>query len=291
MATYYIASTGNDSTGDGSVGNPWKTIAKAFTASSTGDTIVAAAGTWQGWGVASTLYDFTGTRTLIGAGADSTIIDGSGIGIIFRNSGIINVSNIQFKAAKSYSIFENLFENYVNVSAVWNFTNCKFVGLLSPSAAAGIFGVAAAGNGGTINFIGCLFDNCLSDGFSSNAMFINNVGSQIINMTNCTYYTNQVDSNTLVLMGNASATDSTLNINNCIFFNANGIDKAFDSFSSSGVFLYTGTTPTSLIVRGYNSLPAALSTVLTGDPLFVDAAAGVFDLRPGSPAIGAGVII
>ena len=31
MANWYIATTGNDSTGNGSQGNPWKTLDKAFT--------------------------------------------------------------------------------------------------------------------------------------------------------------------------------------------------------------------------------------------------------------------
>ncbi len=44
-STYYVSPTGNDTTGDGSIGNPWKTIPKAVTAASAGDTIYLRGGT------------------------------------------------------------------------------------------------------------------------------------------------------------------------------------------------------------------------------------------------------
>ena len=46
-ATYYVSdATGNDTTGDGSVGNPWKTIQKAVDTVVAGDTILVKAGTY-----------------------------------------------------------------------------------------------------------------------------------------------------------------------------------------------------------------------------------------------------
>jgi hypothetical protein len=40
MATYYVATTGNDTTGDGSSGNPWATPGKgAASATSAGDIV------------------------------------------------------------------------------------------------------------------------------------------------------------------------------------------------------------------------------------------------------------
>lgn len=46
MATKYIATTGSDSTGDGSIGNPWKTFSKGASMLSDGDTLYARAGTY-----------------------------------------------------------------------------------------------------------------------------------------------------------------------------------------------------------------------------------------------------
>lgn len=47
-ATYYIAPTGNDSTGNGSTGTPWLTLSEAFTNMSGGDTLIVKDGTYTG---------------------------------------------------------------------------------------------------------------------------------------------------------------------------------------------------------------------------------------------------
>lgn len=46
--TYYVATTGNDSTGDGSSGSPWLTINKGVTSISGGDTLIIKDGTYSG---------------------------------------------------------------------------------------------------------------------------------------------------------------------------------------------------------------------------------------------------
>ena len=47
MAIYYISPTGNDTTGTGAIGNPWKTLKKACdTVTTAGDTIHVNAGTY-----------------------------------------------------------------------------------------------------------------------------------------------------------------------------------------------------------------------------------------------------
>lgn len=45
MATYYLSPSGNDGTGDGSIGNPWKTLNTAWGAVAAGDTIYLRGGT------------------------------------------------------------------------------------------------------------------------------------------------------------------------------------------------------------------------------------------------------
>jgi parallel beta-helix repeat protein len=67
-ATYYVATTGNDSTGDGSGGNPWLTIQHAVDTVLAGDTIMVAAGTYQ------EQVTITQSLDLIGAGEASTTI-------------------------------------------------------------------------------------------------------------------------------------------------------------------------------------------------------------------------
>lgn len=47
MATYYVAGTGNDATGTGSTGNPWRSLGKAHTSANAGDTIIVRNGTYE----------------------------------------------------------------------------------------------------------------------------------------------------------------------------------------------------------------------------------------------------
>ena len=58
MATYYLAPTGSDTTGNGSSGNPWKTAEKAYDMMAAGDTCIFKNGTYlmhQGQGIANRL--------------------------------------------------------------------------------------------------------------------------------------------------------------------------------------------------------------------------------------------
>jgi len=65
--TYYVATTGNDTTGDGTSGNPWKTLQKAHDTAAAGSIISVGAGVFA---------NFTNSKNLsvIGAGRGSTFI-------------------------------------------------------------------------------------------------------------------------------------------------------------------------------------------------------------------------
>ena len=69
---WYIATTGDDATGDGSIGNPYATLLTAYTAASAGDIIHVAAGTY-------TIAPMTGNVNYIGVSKSMTILgDGAG---------------------------------------------------------------------------------------------------------------------------------------------------------------------------------------------------------------------
>src|SRR5690606_7327633 len=70
--TYYISTTGNDATGDGSIGSPWKTLYKATSVVTSGNIIHVNAGTY--------------TETLTSTLAVGVSIEGEGTSSIIKAS-------------------------------------------------------------------------------------------------------------------------------------------------------------------------------------------------------------
>lgn len=77
MATYYVATDGNDSTGDGSIGNPWLTITKGQSMLSAGDLLYIRGGYYR----ESVIMDHQGSTgnpiTLKAYTGETPILDGS----------------------------------------------------------------------------------------------------------------------------------------------------------------------------------------------------------------------
>src|SRR4030042_6081029 len=59
---YYMATTGNDTTGDGTIDLPWKTLTKANTMLAPGDTLYIRGGTYTGAGVRMLAWTASGTE-------------------------------------------------------------------------------------------------------------------------------------------------------------------------------------------------------------------------------------
>jgi hypothetical protein len=99
QSVYYVnALTGNNITGNGSIGNPFKTISKALAISATvGDSIKVAAGNYnKALGEAFPIVMLTGRKLIATAGAVTTIIDASGSkNRVFNCSGNSNSTIIQ----------------------------------------------------------------------------------------------------------------------------------------------------------------------------------------------------
>lgn len=78
-ATYYVAKTGNDTTGDGSLSTPWLTIQKAASTVVAGDTVFVRTGTYQEY-VTVSADGTSGSRITFEAYPNEfPIIDGSGL--------------------------------------------------------------------------------------------------------------------------------------------------------------------------------------------------------------------
>jgi hypothetical protein len=75
--TYYVDPSGSDDTGDGSLGNPWRTIRHAAAQVAVGDMVLINPGTYQGGVVVETAGTSSEAITFRANGA-GTVIEGSG---------------------------------------------------------------------------------------------------------------------------------------------------------------------------------------------------------------------
>jgi hypothetical protein len=280
MATYYISPTGNDSTGAGTSVSPWQTISKAYTSSTTGDTIVCLAGTFTWVG-----QSFGTARTITGQGIGVTIFDGANAVLTWSISATVSITSISFQNASS-SVGSDVFEFTFNAVTL-SFTTCSFTNLVGLGNWA-IFGTS--NNPGLVNlaltFTGCLFNNCIAAAAAPNVLFSTRTsgGGLTITMINNTLYSNVAAALTLTLFQNF---DTMTNVyTNNIFYNANGTPQPW----AAGGALVTSETGSNNDIIGYSS-PPSLPNQLSTDPLFVDPVNNNFNLRPISPCIGAGTMI
>lgn len=90
-ATYYIATTGDDTTGNGSIETPWRTFQKAANMVAAGDTVYARGGTYQEYWTEST-NGTSGNRIMFASyPGESAIIDGSGIAKGTSNNWVVRI--------------------------------------------------------------------------------------------------------------------------------------------------------------------------------------------------------
>jgi len=96
----YVSTTGNDTTGDGSSGNPWATIGYAISQAFAGDTIMVATGTYN---VTAAINVNLANLTISGASATTTIVDGLG-----KNASIVDGADVLFNVTASGVTIEDM---------------------------------------------------------------------------------------------------------------------------------------------------------------------------------------
>lgn len=291
MATYYVSPTGNDSTGNGTSGNPWQTISKGVTSSITGDTVILMDGTYtmsaditmanpitlQAQNTGLAVLDFAGANKLLKLGSN-TAFTYYLTGLKFTNS-VANISSLG-------SVAINAQQNNGSNEPTLYYTNCIFTGITALGAYDGQYGLLNTYyNTPRYHFINCLFyNNTISPQANEVLLGFELVSDGYIpQIIGCTFYLNTVNPlrGGLIGPGNTTWLGNPI-IKNCIIYNATG--STCKVVASGSVTLSYSDT------YNMSSVPAGTGNI-TGDPLFVDAANGNFNLRPTSPCIDKGTLI
>lgn len=248
MAIYYIATTGDDTTGDGSEGNPWLSFSKAQTTAASGDTI-RITGNYTHT-LSATFFSNTKTFVFEGVrdayGRIQAVLDGqAGSAVTWTTQ--FNAYGHTFRYIK--------FENYVtatvdggfikcNISLIPRFEKCVFtkISVGSVNSTPGYRGGFFAGPTNSLTAVGVVIDRCyfydigrttgLSDGcfFStriadtSDVTFTNNV---VVFSDPVTYGTANLIVSQISSFTTGSSNTGTFVIKNNIFKSHYGSSSAF----------------------------------------------------------------
>lgn len=297
MSTYYIATTGNDTTGNGSLATPWLTLSKAMTGSTTGDTLVFAAGTYS----KTTSVAIT-NRTIQGAtggAANSTtgwtVFSGGGsTGGFYNAAGTTNIYNIWFnnvvRTANDVGVIATSGTSTTTVRG------CRFSGITcgSHSNYAGLIG--STDYNSRIFYLtisSCIFDNiqCYMTGNANYTLFGGRgaaVGSTFrFNNNSMSFRTEAI--RPAFLFGGYNGDSCDYLLKNNIFKNACS-SIAFIA-STPGTFTNGFVMQNNCYNGTFSTSGCTLTSNITTDPLFIDENNADFRLRPTSPCLGTGTIV
>ena len=291
MATYYISPTGDDSTGDGSEGNPWFNFVYAISTSQTAidDTIIVKEGTYvQTLGGDDFSID---NRTIISENNNpsATILDFDGIvlqqissdiggsisGITFKNNGTQDSSRSFIKTFNGLYIRNCIFENIRNQSG--------------PRGRGGLF------TGSDTLVDSCLFIDCFNKGSDDAGLIASSGGAFNMTLSNCTVYYNvsnvpldEFMPNCFVRFDDGPTNVRIMTIKNLILEVVNGSITNYNSSDPNDVNTVVTTTYSCIHNANYTD---GETGVITSDPLLVDPDNSNFNLRPNSPCIGTGTLL
>ena len=264
-ATYYIAPTGNDTTGDGSTGTPWLTLKKGMATMSGGDTLIIKDGTYTGADNCITAdqrppIGSAGAWTIIKAEHDgAAVFDGENTTAMV-NCGYIGNNDIHDpRDAYSHPMY------YQFEGILWaeqgdtspQFLRCRFVKFLRCGAYD-----AADGNNTNFNANRCadfLFENCYSYG-SGRYKFTVYASTQVI-LRQCVARADRCNpSEVFALISMYSAVNCE--VQNCIAIDSDQINNYLNVEAYSGSFCNPSTDADALNVTWTNCV--ALNNDLGG---------------------------
>jgi predicted outer membrane repeat protein len=239
-ADFYVSAAGNDTTGDGTVGNPYLTVHTAVIAASANDNIIIV-------GAVSQTVSTTIGKNLTFTGTSNASVTRSTTGNLFTVTGAFTISftNITFQnvtattAGAAFSITGPLanvtFTNctlsgnsssgnngggamFVGNTSTVTLTNCLATGNSTTNGPGGAISVIA---NAVLNISGSTFHNNSATTQGGAIRFLNSASSTI---TKSTFFNNKINLNDAFSGGaiRGNNTTNTVTVTNCLFYNNRG---------------------------------------------------------------------
>lgn len=253
LHTIYVATTGNDSTGNGSKATPYKTLTKAMTVAIAGDGILLANGTYAEntggnnvWAISKNLADWLTIEPEIGAPGNGTVTGVAGsYAMWFENTcAFIKMRYLTFTpvAGAAYCV-----RNLGTINNV-RFEYCTFL----PVAGEG-YGYYAG-----VNTTGLVFDHCVfaaspTDGYRSIQGDPNGITLQ-----NCTFL-GMVATNSYLLNLVTTTVGHTMVIDSCSFEGGPCISANGGTYIVNNCAI-KGTAAATCVLFGVNSTTGNVTT-------------------------------
>jgi len=295
MATYYIATTGNDTTGDGSSSNPWLTLQHFLDNSADNDTLIVKDGTYT-----LTANVAISQRTIQAENNGLAIFDGGNTQISFILGGTNLFTGLIFQRFYAITASRGGIFNATQSEGATTWNNCTFkenrVAYTSSFARGAIF--CSENNLYTFNLNTCLLHSNYASASSATASGLFSVLATKtpgidVNIVNTTIVQNITDGTEIQNIFFNQGNDPYINVDikNTIVYNAHttSFNLVFNTdtitnFTTSYSDYYSVSDPNSpTIISG--------TGVITADPIFIDPANNNYNLSPSSPCIDAGTLI
>ncbi|MDR3572170.1 MAG: Ig-like domain-containing protein [Candidatus Pacebacteria bacterium] len=262
-ATIYAnSSTGSDTTGAGTSGNPYQTFTKAYAAASSGDTINLT-GTFD-WSNASetttvtTGFTINKNITITGQSATSTIVQAS------STPGTANRRVFSMASSNLTVTFENLTIQYGNVA----------------SNGGGV-SIGASNSGDNITFQNCILnDNYATNGYGGAYYDFYTGGSNTFTMNNCTVQGNSAEGSSNEFGGGLQLSQGLSTITNSTFVgnSAKTTGSAISGYYGSMIVTnstFTGNSQSDAFNDFYNS--GSDTVILTNNTIAYNTASSTND--------------
>jgi hypothetical protein len=301
MATYYISTTGDDTTGEGTYENPWLTLSKAHTESSDNDTIFFLNGTYD-----IDDYLFREARTYQAESKDAIIIKGpSSTKVIGKIGENVYIKGFTWTGLFGSFGYHSVLTANTGSGAIY-FQNNHFkemVGSVDNRSAASFIGSGSFNNyvQANVYFQGCL----ITDFYSYSAEIRERAGFVSFNadasypvhieMTNCIIYHTAAtpETNEVFYIGQrhepADPYIYEVVFKNNIVYTLEGLTCAFSMlYGGRGLVQENWDSDNNCWYGNYTYRPTANTNDITDNPKFIDAANGDFRLQTSSPCLGTG---